>query len=219
MRIAIDIDNTLVDYRRIVIETIMNIRPDSRDLVSKMKRKDIVDIKKLIKIKYSDEIWQEVQGHIYSHRGDPITFYPYASQAIKRLAEKGLEIYIVSHRSKYGLKSAEKINILRVSQERIFNWIKDSNCSESIKSVIFCDTYQEKIKTLSFISPSTIVDDLYQVHNDHLQNNAEQKNRTFNILFGNSLPSVHKSNKYMELISCNDWKIILELLIDYYGLR
>ena len=65
--------------------------------------------------------------------------------AIKELSDLGYEIYLVSHKTKYGIKHSRNINILEISQERIFNWIKDHDLDKKKNGIIFCNSFLEKI--------------------------------------------------------------------------
>jgi len=212
MRVVIDIDNTLVDYREIIRDSLKKLVKDSNEFFLENNSKNTKSIKSQIKEKFGDDIWQEIQGLIYSHDGLPIKFFDNAEKAIKFFSRNNFDVYIVSHRSKFGLKSAKNKNILAIAQKRIFSWINDNKLCSSIKSIIFCDTYDEKIKTIHFIQPNVIIDDLVSVHLDHKKNTDNQN--ILYIKFGNDYIHYEKDLTY-----CANWHEVLKIFKKFYEIR
>ena len=212
MRVVIDIDNTLVDYRQIIKDSLRNLVKDSNEFFLENNFKNTKSIKSQIKDKFGDDIWQEIQVLIYSHEGPPIKFFENAEKAIEFFSQNNFDVYIVSHRSKFGLKSAKNKNILAIAQKRIFSWINDKKLSLSIKSIIFCDTYDEKIKTIKFIQPNVIIDDLVSVHLDH-KKNTDNKEILY-IKFGNDY--IHHEK---DLTYCENWYEVLKIFKKFYEIR
>ena len=212
MRVVIDIDNTLVDYREIIRDSLRKLVKDSDEFFLVNNYKNTKSIKSQIKDEFGDDIWQEIQGLIYSHDGLPIKFFDNAEKAIKFFSKKNFDVYIVSHRSKFGLKSAKNKNILAIAQKRIFSWINDKKLCSSIKSIIFCDTYDEKIKTIKFIQPNVIIDDLVSVHLDHKKNTNNQE--ILYIKFGNDYLYDEKNLSY-----CENWYEVLKIFKKFYEIR
>lgn len=212
MRVVIDIDNTLVDYRQIIKDSLRKLVKDSNQFFLENNFKNTKSIKSQIKDKFGDDIWQEIQGLIYSHDGLPVKFFENAEKAIEFFSQNNFDIYIVSHRSKFGLKSAKNKNILAIAQKRIFSWINDKKLYSSIKSIIFCDTYDEKIKTIKFIQPNVIIDDLVSVHLDH-KKNTDNKEILY-IKFGNDYIHHEKDLKY-----CENWYEVLKIFKKFYEIR
>ena len=64
MRIVIDIDNTIVDYRQAVLSSV--IRNQKHEfLKSGLTTKDsIISIKNFVKRNYGDDFWQLIQSEI-----------------------------------------------------------------------------------------------------------------------------------------------------------
>ena len=215
MRIVIDIDNTIVDYRQAVLSSV--IRNQKHEfLKSGLTTKDsIISIKNFVKRNYGDDFWQLIQSEIYATKKN-INFYCGVNKVIKDLGINH-EIFLVSHKSKYGLKKAKDINILKISTQRIFNWIVDQHLCESIKSVIYCESFDEKIKMINLINPDTIIDDLDKVHLE-LKKSKEIKSKKHHILFkGSSLMENIIENN--EIITVNNWMQISQYLDENNEIR
>ena len=133
--------------------------------------------------------------------------------AFTDLGNNGYDLYIVSHRTKYGMGNSSNINIRKISSERIFNWIYREKLSTLISGVVFCETNVEKIQTIKQISPEIIIDDLEKIHFECMKFqkvNYEYKN----ILFNGASISM-EGGKYLDsnLIELNSWRQISDKLI------
>ena len=208
MRIVIDIDNTIVDYRLAILKSIT--KNDKSIFVNSVitNENSIIDIKNFIKDNYGDYFWQLIQSEIYS-TFENISFYDDATKVIKELALRH-DIYLVSHKTKYGLGKSKNVNILKISTKRIFKWIFENDLIDSIKSVIYCDSFDEKIRMIKFINPDVIIDDLEKIHVNLIKINGKI-NKKLHILFrGTSSNEIKKIKD--EIIYLNSWIQIFEYL-------
>ena len=209
MRIVIDIDNTIVDYRPAVISSIISNQKNDFLKSGLTSEDSIITIKNFLKKNYGEDFWQLVQSEIYSTNKN-IFFYRDVSKVIKDLAFK-YDIYLVSHKTKYGIGKSKDINILKISTKRIYKWMLENDLLDSIKSIIFCESFDEKIKMINLINPKVIVDDLEKIHLQLLDIFKKDKPKKHFILFkGTSLN--YKETVSNEIISLNNWMQIFEYL-------
>ena len=209
MRVVIDIDNTIVDYRPAVLKSIIS-NQKTEFLKSGLTTKDsIITIKNFVKKNYGDYFWQLIQSEIYATNKN-IFFYRDVNKVIKDLAFKH-DIYLVSHKTKYGMGKSKDINILKISTNRIYKWMFENDLLDSIKSIIFCESFDEKIKMINLINPQVIVDDLEKIHLKLLETFKKDKSKKHFILFkGSSLN--YKETESNEIISLNNWTQIFDYL-------
>ena len=207
MKIAIDIDNTLVDYSESVVFFIKNNLTElySEDLNSK----NTGELKNLIKEKKGDLEWQHCQAFIYSDTSDRIKFYKGALQFIKLSNAKNDSIFIISHKTKYGLHFASSIDIKKIAKERIFNWLIKNKIINFVDSIIFLETFEEKVRHLAILNPDYLIDDLVKIHNDYNKHNKDS--RTKSILF-DSTDKKHKLNNSKNSFSSNSWSEITKII-------
>ena len=216
MRIVIDIDNTIVDYRQAVLSSIIRNKKHEFLKSGLTKTDSIIAIKNFVKRNYGDDFWQLIQSEIYATKKN-INFYCGVNKVIKDLAINH-EIFLVSHKTKYGLGKAKDINILKISTQRIFKWIFENNLFDSIKSVIYCDSFDEKIKMINLINPKVIVDDLEKIHLHLLKTFKKDKSKKYFILFKGSSIN-YKVTEINEIISLNNWMEIFEFLQSNHEIR
>ncbi|MBO8244239.1 hypothetical protein HA145_07085 [Prochlorococcus marinus XMU1411] len=210
MKAIVDIDNTLVDYRLAIANFIKNI--DADFFVNYIDPKQSVfKIKEIIKSKLGDDIWQNVQSDIYS-KVHGIQFYEGSINSLIFLANKGYKLYLISHRTNYGMGSSSKINIREISLLRIFKWIKETSLSPYISGVIFCETKKEKIDLIKHIKPQILIDDLISIHKEYLDY-LKPGDQCINFLFqGSNLIEPVKINQDLSVININSWNDIYKNL-------
>tara|TARA_B100000212_G_scaffold89261_1_gene65429 strand:+ start:3887 stop:4531 length:645 start_codon:yes stop_codon:yes gene_type:complete len=206
MRLVIDIDNTLVDYRKSIRKSLLS-RNFQLDIEDDFLDIEINKIKKIIRDQIGDSNWQYIQGDIYSDQSQNVNFYQNSREALKQFIYKGYEIYLISHKTKYGIKDSKNVNILSIAQTRIFNWIMENNLGKGIKSIIFCDSIEEKLEMIYLIHPQVIIDDLLFIHEKIQLHNIKQ-NKALHILFnGKNIKNLNSSLiiERNNIIEANNW--------------
>ena len=210
MKAIVDIDNTIVDYRSAIANFIKNMDADFYENYIDPKQ-SVFKIKEVIKSKLGDNIWQNVQSNIYS-KIDGIEFYEGSINSLIFLANKGYKLYLISHRSKYGMGSSSEINIREISLIRIFEWIKQTNLSAHLSGVIFCETKKEKIDLIKYMKPQLLIDDLISIHKEYLDY-LKPGDQCINFLFrGSNLIEPNKFYKDSSVININSWNDIYKNL-------
>ena len=183
MKIAIDVDNTLVDYRK---STLSYLEDKGMSVEGITHDSHMSSIKKNIKSNFGDRFWQDVQAYIYSDTSSHISFYKNSDVFIRDCFSVNAEIYIISHKTKYGLHFSSDIDIRSISINRLLSWLNTNNLGGCIKSIIFADTFDQKIEYLKMIDPLIIIDDLKEIHNRISSFRCLKKKNTkkyINILF------------------------------------
>ncbi len=209
MKIVIDIDNTVVDYRK----SLFNYLAKSNIFLKEINPKNKMNfIKSIIKKKYGDAFWQSIQAYIYSDLSNDVKFYNNCSSFIKEAFLANFDIYLLSHKTKFGLKQAKNINIREIAFKRISNWINEEKIQECIKEIIFTDTFEEKISFIKKIDPLIIIDDLLAIHAEIIKS-KKNSSKYINVLFeGNDyIVSIKKTEK---IFRANNWIEISEFLLN-----
>jgi len=158
-KIGIDLDNTIINYD----EAIKVLSKKKFNYVSKNKN----SIKKYIVNKYGEIGWMKFQGKLY---GEFIKFsdvYNGFKNFIIRTHLNDSEIYIISHKTKFGHFDKKKINLKRVAREFLIE--KDILCKRKnklsiyYKNIFFKNTIEEKIKKINELNLDVMIDDLPKV--------------------------------------------------------
>ena len=207
MKIVIDIDNTLVDYRKSLFTY---LESSDIDLIGFNSSHEMNIIKKNIKQKYGDIFWQNVQAYIYSDSSSDVFFYENSNHFIKKASKEKAEIYLVSHKTKFGMHNAKNIDIREISSQRVNNWLRNEKLFKSIKEIIFSDTFDQKIAYIKDINPTIIIDDLLDIHKKIIEHRIFDK-KYINILFeGNNYKESIKNSD--NIITANSWLEISEFI-------
>lgn len=209
MKIVIDIDNTVVDYRK----SLFNYLDQSNIFLKEINPKHKMNfIKSIIKKKYGDSFWQSIQAYIYSDLSNDVKFYNNCSCFIKKAFLANFEIYLLSHKTQFGLKQAKNINIREIAFKRISNWINEERIKECIKEIIFTDTFEEKISFIKKIDPLIIIDDLLAIHIEIIKSKKDSS-EYINVLFdGNDYKDSIKNTE--NIFRANNWIEISEFLLN-----
>ena len=143
-----------------------------------------------------------------------VFFYKDVALSLKTLSNNGINLHLVSHKTKYGIGNSSKTNIREIASTRIFDWIYHKDLKKNITSVHFCDSFQEKLNLIINLKPKVIIDDLLKIHTDFIENNSTN-NLPLHILFeGSSYTNEVKKKSSNDIIqSFYSWKEITDFLI------
>lgn len=158
MKIAIDLDNTLIDYSPVYVEVIKHLKIGhlfTEDSFSKSKD----SIKEIIKsnLDYGNETWIRFQGLCYGKYLNDALLYEDSSATIQKLQECGIECEIVSHKSSVSLCG-----------EFMLQDISKKFISENLPNIktSFFETSIEKIDYLNQSDFNIVIDDLESILDD-----------------------------------------------------
>lgn len=213
MKVAIDIDNTIVDYRKLIIDYLVNNQYEFQNKYQLKSDFSINFIKNSIKNNLGDKVWQKIQSIIYSSY-EKIAFYENVEVAFEEIGKLGHEIYLVSHKSTFGIGDSKRVNIRHISASRIYDWIYKNKFKKFISGIIFCETFEDKLGCLLHIQPNVIIDDLLKVHTEYRDNCKEKV--VYHILFDGSTTLNKKENIQNKNIHLKkDWKSISEFFTTF----
>jgi len=186
MRIGIDLDNTIIDYSYSFFKV-----AKEDNLISYRDPKNKKAIKSILISKFDENVWTKLQGKIYGEKIMTAKKYKNFDSFVKYMSGKGIEIFIISHKTKYPFlgKKTDLHNSANL-------WIK-KNINNKIKkkNIYFETTLSKKIKRIKSLKLDYFIDDLEKVLNH--KNFPDNCNK---ILFG--------FNKNKNLKSFSDWKFI-----------
>lgn len=187
MRIGIDLDNTIIDYSYSFFKAAIE-----DNLISNRQSKSKKAIKSILISRFGENVWTKLQGKIYGEKIMTAKKYKNFDNFVNCMSSKAIEIFIVSHKTKYPFLG-KKIDLHNSANL----WIK-KNIKNKIKkkNIYFETTLNKKIKRIKSLKLDYFIDDLEKVLNH--KNFPENCNK---ILFG--------FNKNKNLKSFSDWKMII----------
>ena len=206
MNIAVDIDNTIIDYRVLIIKYLKKYENDFLRESQLNHEKSINLIKKNIKDNLGDNIWQKIQAIIYSSKNE-INFYENVESSFELIGNLGYSINIISHKSKYGIGESRNINIREIATTRVYDWIYKSKFKKYVTSINFCESFNEKIDRLYNLNPSIIIDDLLKVHLEY-KKFSKIENVKFILFNGTNIMNYSNNFLIKNIEIMNDWNSI-----------
>ena len=120
MPVGIDFDNTIVRYDRVFAEAAR-----SRGWVAKDFRGTKKELRDTVRLLDDGEIkWQILQGEVYGQRMREAEPFPGVIEFINAARRRGIEMYIVSHKTRYSNYDAHKVDLRKAAlawmeQERL----------------------------------------------------------------------------------------------------
>ena len=206
MKIAVDIDNTIIDYRLLIIKYLKKYENDFLREFKLNPEISINLIKKNIKDNLGDNIWQKIQALIYSSKNE-INFYENVESSFELIGNLGYSINLISHKSKYGIGESRNTNIREIATTRIYDWIYKSKFKKYVTSINFCESFNEKLDRLYNLKPNIIIDDLLKVHLEY-KKFSKIENVKFLLFNGTNIIEDSKTFFIKNIEIMNDWNSI-----------
>jgi len=195
IKIGLDLDNTIIDYKFALQKLLENELSISFPL-EKIK-KEVV--KSIIIGKQGEKKWTEMQGLLYSEYLQFAKPFPFAIEAIEYLKNREYELYIISHKTKFPIIGA-KVDLIEQSRIWINNNLKSDGSQQLFgeNQVYFKQTILEKKDEILKQKIKIFVDDLKEV---------------LELL----PPSIKKiwfvqNSVHSEYIIAKDWKEVLKII-------
>jgi hypothetical protein len=160
MIIGIDLDNTIISYDDSLKWYVSKEHPELK-LTSFTKSY----IKATIRSKYGNVEWMRLQGQLYSKGLQYARPFDNVLSALINFHRLGHQLYIVSHKTKFGHFDESKADLRVLALE----WLSNQNFLDyeftGLKEgdVFFCATLDEKIATIERLSCGVFIDDLLNV--------------------------------------------------------
>ena len=160
MIVGIDLDNTIIKYDNAFIEAakFLNINIPGGGT-------NKIDLKKYCKsLNEGEIIWQKIQGLAYGKLLlKNAKLYTGVKRFIWRLKNKGHEIKIISHKTKFGHFDEEKNSLREIASEFLKN-NKIISCDYPlVNDVFFLNTRNEKVEKIVSEKVEIFIDDLKEV--------------------------------------------------------
>lgn len=160
MRIGIDFDNTIVSYDALfhkVARELGVLSADSDIPVNKLAIRDY------LRALNQEDIWTEMQGHVYGARMSEAQIFPQVLKVLSRIKACGHELAIISHKTKHPYlgKQYDLHNAARA-------WIFDNLCENDVaiipsEQIFFELSKEEKLDRIDRVGCDIFIDDLPEI--------------------------------------------------------
>ncbi len=162
MRIGIDFDNTLACY-----EPIFTKLAQERGFIGSNERASKQGLRQLIRRKENGEqFWQQIQGKVYGLYMQDAEQFIGEDRFLRRCAATpGLEIFIVSHKTKFGHFDETRTNL----RDAAYLWMCNQGFFDPMGYAIpqshlfFESTQQEKLARIADLNCDIFIDDLIEL--------------------------------------------------------
>ncbi len=179
MILRLDLDNTIICY-----DGLFHQRAVELDLIPPGLAHDKESVSDYLKSNGKNDVWTRMQAEIYGlelHRASP---FPGALDFIKEAARKGVEVYIISHKTRFA--AADPETDLR---ECAMDWLRARNFvgqDSPVRQVYFAETRREKVERIAAVECTHFVDDLAVVFKE-----PGFPDQTIPILFDPNQSTIH----------------------------
>lgn len=99
MTVGIDFDNTIVCYDRLFHRVCCEKR-----LIPETLPANKSDVRNHLRKSGQEDVWTELQGHVYGARMSEAEAYPGALEFIKQCVTRGVQVCIISHKTRFPFK-------------------------------------------------------------------------------------------------------------------
>jgi len=164
LRIAVDLDNTIVCFDEAFVEAARAIglvgpefqggKQEVRDLARRSERGDV--------------LWSELQGEVYGTKMQHAQLYPGVADFLRSCRNYGAKVWIVSHKTEFNQFGQRRVNL----RDAALDWMNENGFFDIIgfgfsrEEVYFEKTRDEKLARLRSLRPTHVVDDLVEVLTD-----------------------------------------------------
>jgi hypothetical protein len=157
--IGIDFDNTLIGYDEVFFNHALRLNLIGPK-VAKLKK----NVRDQIRRQKDGEItWQKLQAFAYGQGISQARFNEGAEDFLKTCAQKGIKVYVVSHKTAYSPFDTQKINL----RQAALDWMAVHGFFNGLglrkTQVYFEPTRAQKIARLKSLGCTHFIDDLQEV--------------------------------------------------------
>jgi hypothetical protein len=164
MPLGIDFDNTIVSYDRIFVEAARARGWVADDFHGTKKQ-----LRDAVRLLPDGEVkWQILQGEVYGPRMGEAEPFPGVIEFIKDARRQGIELFIVSHKTRYSNYDKLKVDLRAAALDWMGRngFFDPTGLGFSRAHVFFADTRAEKIARISALGCRLFIDDLEEVFAD-----------------------------------------------------
>lgn len=191
-RLGLDLDNTLVDYT-----ASCKFLAPSFGIDEPSATRD--EIRRQLRLPDSDEEWQRFQSLLYTDGLDSALPASGAVELIRGCTNKGIEVFIVSHKTKSGPERFGARNL----RAPALQWLTNHNLVPSLipfDHVFFTDSMDAKVESIASLRLDAFVDDLPEV-----LSHPKWPSSTLGFRFSSTSVSDDSCNWCVDFPALNEW--------------
>jgi hypothetical protein len=158
VRIAVDFDNTIVDYGGVFAQTAAAAGYLGRDFAG--DKQAVRDA--LRALPEGEERWQRVQAAVYGPGLAGARPYPGAAEFVRRCRNCGIGVFVVSHRLRFAAAAPDGPDL----RDAAASWLQREFGHDAFDGVYFEGTRRDKIERIVWLRCTHVVDDLVEVFDD-----------------------------------------------------
>jgi hypothetical protein len=166
MRLAVDFDNTLIDYDPVFLAAARE-----RGLVDGGFRGSKRAVRDAIRSAPNGEItWQRLQGYVYGVGITKAAPFCGALAFLRRCRHEEVPIFIVSHKTQFGHHDPARIDLRQAALSWMTRWgfFAPDELGVPPDHVYFADTRAAKLRKITELGCTHAIDDLEEVFADPL---------------------------------------------------
>jgi hypothetical protein len=158
-RVGVDFDNTLVCY-----DEVFRRRACALGLLPAAQAAGKADVRARLRETGREDAWTELQGYVYGPDMKDARPFPGALECLGRLAGRGVELFIVSHKTRYAVRGPR-----HDLHEESLAWLGRHGVlgpgpvGLSPRQVFFEPTREAKLTRIAALGCTHFVDDLPEV--------------------------------------------------------
>jgi len=158
MQIGIDFDNTIVSY-----DTLFHKVAVEKGVIPTGLRQTKLAVREHLRRRGQEDVWTEMQGHVYGARMEEAEAYPGAIEFLRWASRQGASVSIISHKTRhpfmgprYDLHSAARLWVEHHLRDGARALVK-------AEDVFFELTQEQKLDRIRSIACNYYIDDLPEI--------------------------------------------------------
>lgn len=206
--IGVDFDNTIVNYDEVFYQTALK-----KGLIESGCLRKKTDVRDFIRqLPAGEQKWRELQSFVYGKAMDQAHLIDGVQEVFQICREKGIQVYIVSHKSKHATADTEGINLQEVARSWMRNnkFFDDDGLDLQEGQVFFESTRNLKVKRIASLGCTHFIDDLTETFGE-----SNFPPATIKLLFSAQQEKVFPE----DLIRFDSWKGINNYLFSKFSLK
>lgn len=158
MRIGFDFDNTIVNY-----DSLFHKVAVEQALVPPGTSRSKLAVRDYLRSIGGEEDWIVLQGYVYGARMDEADAYPGAIEFMRRARERGVTMYIVSHKTRHPFRGPQ-YDLHAAARQWVDHYLTESGAPLIVPDQVFFElTKEEKIARICDTACDYFVDDLPEI--------------------------------------------------------
>lgn len=157
MRIGIDLDNTIINYQSAFIA-----KAKQSKLIKESFSGSKTALRDALIGSGRDKAWQTLQGYIYGPGIQEAELFPGVLNFLSTCKAAGHQLFIVSHKTKYGHFDETKTNL----RDAALGFLSENTILDALvkkENIYFRSTREEKLVVIDSLDLDYFIDDLPEV--------------------------------------------------------